>query len=229
MRKASHSRRSLHKGPHYEVSYFSQIVSMHADGPTTRGAPLLAQVEIIGQRTLAQGNQTAAPAGPIRVVDPSVRGISVKEIIYDSQFSILGGGIAAVTAYSSIAESVQVDQYAPATPTRGVHSPNWFDGEVGSGGDANEELGTATLGGAPNRTLYRRWGLMPVGAPQQPNFGGMASYWMPSTFRQVKIKRRAFLRDNDAVFAQMLLTNPTTTGLDFTWVVNGVIVYRVVR
>lgn len=220
-----HSKRHVgrRKGPHWEVSQFASSASIIVAAGTGITAPAQGFLKIIGQDSLQR-----LVGSPTAVINAGWRGIAVKEVVYNSDFALVQDTIAAVTAFSRVSEAVFADPYSTTSATLPTSAPTYFSAEVGSLDQPELEVGAGFLNRFPNRTLYRRWGLYPVGAF---NFGGamQMKYFEPSNFGPRTIKRRVYLKDNDALWAGIAVTNPTLVELTYAWMVSGVIVWRIVQ
>jgi len=246
-RKFSRSRRAR-----YEVGQFSHLATIElGQGESTRETPFAFAFYLLGQWGLT--TTSAIGSGALRqvVLDQSVRGVQVAEVYLDVDLasSTEVGGTVQEQSVNEFADCLFVDDIAPlVTPntpvTQGsilpVHIPNLYSNTVGDNvlsGSLATEAGAfqELLGDWPDRVLMRRWDSFCHNVIPNTSSFTLATpieklkYQSPINYAPRRIKRRVTLNEKQGLFWGFNMVSHAPADLPLSLMVNGVVVYRVLR
>jgi len=254
MRRRGFRGKARRKGPRYEVSQLSLLQSVSVTTDFTRDDPAVVSFPLLSQWGLITTADLTIGAGRVAVIDSSVRGVAIASVYYDFNVAFapaIDASVAPARFFVEVADCLYVDDIAQS-PTGSQETdfspettPNLFTNQIGS-----NVLGTAdttTAGGFsevfqfPDRILYRRWGVLD-GAQVDDTGNNVidqnslmsaptSSLKMqsPVDYAAKRIKRKAFLKDNQGLFVSVNLVGHNPDPIDVVCFCNAVIVYRSVR
>lgn len=242
------------RGPRYEVSQVSLIQSANVTSDFTRNDPLQLSFPLLSQWGTITTNLGPSSTRQA-VIDASVRGISIKSVYYDFNVILtpsLEASIATARFGIEVADCLFVDHIS-TNSTGGQDSttfdpdlvPNLYANQVGAqvfeAGDVTGAGGFADIFAFPDRILYRRWGTLEgtqilvtgntVLDSENLVNAQIASlkFQAPIDYAAKRIKRRAFLKDDQGLFCGINMVGHNPDPIDVAVQCNAVIVYRTVR
>jgi len=241
--------------PRYEVSQTSRRATASiANGGTSANDPFTFSFYLLGQLGLMRTGQrdVEVEQPPNWVLDSSVRGVSIREIVYnfdvhrspdfneDNSSSRYTVEVADCLYVDDIQTADIAGQDAPMiTNILPDHFPNLYMNQIGEQtlGLAKPSAGAFNdVFNSPDRILFRRWGSLdcmdvPTSNPTLLTFAPPESlkYLSPVDYAMKRIKRRAFLGDDQGLFQAVNMINHGPQSVDLVINVDAIVVYRVVR
>jgi len=254
MRKRGFRGKARRFRPKFEVSQLSLQQSFNVTSDFTRDDPGVVSFPLLSQWGLITTSDVQVGQGRVAVIDSSVRGIAIASIYYD--FNVLFTPVIDTPVNTSrffieVADCLYVDDIASSTtPANETDfspetTPNLFTNQVGSSvlasADTTGSGGFSEIFQFPDRVLYRRWGALEgalIDSVQEVGHPGIDLMAVPTTtlkaqspvdYAAKRIKRRAFLKDDQGLFCSINLVGHNPDPVDVSVNVNCVIVYRTVR